>query len=145
MQKNEKLTDDTNIDTDITISTAVRRCPRAEEELQLRKDESFLLYRAVSEDSGDPPTPSVYRPFLSFTDVLAAIRDELVGVDPAAPKPTYILEKWTSKGDFNLSFFRFRDELIEAEPPNEDYHMEQTARFKLEGDEVVDFRPVPHA
>ena len=86
----------------------------------------------------DPDT-SHWSPFLSFAEVLAAIRDWLITQDPALPKPHYTLEKWASKGDFNLSFFRFRDELIEVEPPNEDYHMEQVARFELEGDEVTGF------
>ena len=125
----------------VSIAAVVRRCPRAAEALRLTRDESFLLYKVSSDGQENArERPSAYRPFLSFTDVLAAIRDELIGRDPAAPKPLYVLEKWASKGDFNLSFFRFKDELIEVEPPNEDFHMEQTARFELEGDEVVSFR-----
>ena len=125
----------------ICIKAAIRRCPRAEKALRLKRDESFLLYRSAPEGQAEVyQSLSSYRPFLSFADVLAAIRDEMVGADQAAPKPSYVLEKWTSRGDFNLSFFRFKDELIEVEPPNEDYHMEQTARFELEGDEVVRFR-----
>ena len=58
------------------------------------------------------------------------------------PKPKYTLEKWAAKGAFNLTFFRFKDELIEVEPPDEDFHMELTARFELEGDEVVSFRQI---
>ena len=125
----------------IGIRTAVSRCPNAEKELHLKRDEVFMLHRIMQ--AGQRGEKAIdYQPFLSFTDVLAAIRDELVTGDPSLPKPKYTLEKWASKGDFNLTFFRFKDELIEVEPPNEDFHMEQTTRFELEGDEVVSFRQI---
>ena len=123
----------------VGIAAAVTRCPRAEKELHLQKDEVFLLRRLLSDGQPDPEAV-LYPPFLSFTDVLAVIRDEMIGQDSADRKPSYALEKWMAKGSFNLTFFRFRDELIEVTPPDEDYHMEQTARFDLEGDEVVSFR-----
>lgn len=125
----------------ISISSAVRRCPRAGADLHLKRDETFMLQRMTPDHQPDPA--ATYRPFLSFTDVLEAIRDEMVQLTPDAPKPTYTLEKWTSKGDFNLTFFRFRDELIEVEPPDEDFHMEQTAVFYLEGDEVTGYHLLP--
>ena len=125
----------------IGIRTAVSRCPKAEKELCLKRDEVFMLHRIMPAGQCDGKAP-VYQPFLSFADVLAAIRDELITGDPSSPKPRYTLEKWVSKGDFNLTFFRFKDELIEVEPPDEDFHMEQTARFELEGDEVVSFRQI---
>ena len=125
----------------IGIRTAVSRCPNAEKELHLKRDEVFMLHRIMQ--AGQRGEKALdYQPFLSFTDVLAALRDELVTRDPSLPKPKYTLEKWASKGDFNLTFFRFKDELIEVELPDEDYHMEQTARFELEGDEVVSFRQI---
>ena len=123
----------------VGIAAAVKRCPRAEKDLHLKKDEIFMLQWALPNGQPDPEA-TAYQPFLSFTDVLAAVRDELVKRDPALPKPYYRLEKWVSQGDFNLTFFRFRDELIEVEPPDEDFHMEQTACFELSGDEVVSFR-----
>ena len=123
------------------IHAAVSRCPKAEKELYLKRDEVFMLHRIIPNGQLDPASP-VWQPFLSFTDVLAVIRDELVTGDPSLPKPKYTLEKWASKGDFNLTFFRFKDKLIEVEPPDEDFHMEQTARFELEGDEVVSFRQI---
>ena len=122
----------------VSIAAAVKRCPRAEKELHLKRDEVFLLRQALLDGQPDPAA-AAYTPFLSFTDVLASVRDELVQQDPALPKPYYRLEKWASKGDFNLTFFRFRDELIELEPPDEDFHMEQTAVFYLDGDEVMGF------
>ena len=123
----------------VSIQTAVRRCPRAEEELHLKKNEVFMLCRTLPNGQPDPAFLP-YPPFLSFTDVLAVIRDEMLRQSSADRKPSYVLEKWTSKGDFNLTFFRYRDELIEVTPPDEDYHMEQTVRFDLAGDEVVSFR-----
>ena len=125
----------------IGIRTAVSRCPKAEIELHLKRDEVFMLHQVVPAGQRDDKALD-YQPFLSFTDVLEAIRDELVTRDPSLPKPKYTLEKWASRGDFNLTFFRFKDELIEVEPPNEDFHMEQTTRFELEGDEVVSFRQI---
>ena len=116
----------------------VSRCPKAEKELYLKRNEVFMLHRIIP--AGQPTDETaVYQPFLSISDVLAAIRDEMVTRDPALPKPGYTLEKWASKGDFNLTFFRFKDELIEVEPPDEDFHMEQTAVFYLDGDEVMGF------
>ena len=121
----------------ISVAAAVRRCPEAEKELRLKRDELFMLQRVFPDGELDSDT-SLWSPFLSFAEVLAAIRDRLVTQDPALPKPRYVLEKWASKGDFNLTFFRFKDELIEVEPPDEDFHMEQTAVFCLEGDEVTE-------
>ena len=121
------------------IRAATRRCPEAAKELQLKKDEVFMLERLLPDGSSESGAPS-FRPFLSFADALAQIGDEMVTRDPALPKPHYVLEKWAAKGDFNRTFFRFRDELIEVDPPDEDYHMELTARFELEGDEVVSLR-----
>ena len=124
----------------VSVAAAVRRCPEAEKELRLKRDELFMLQRVLPDGELDPDT-SLWSPFLSFAEVLAAVRDRLVTQDPALPKPRYVLEKWASKGDFNLTFFRFKDELIEAEPPDEDFHMEQTAVFCLEGDEVTEVSP----
>ena len=122
------------------INAAILRLAReAEKELHLKKDEAFTLERLLPNAKPDPDSP-LYRPFLSFTDALAVIGDEMVSRDPALPKPRYVLEKWTSKGEFNLTFFRNRDELYDLDPPQDDYHMEQTARFELEGDEIVSFR-----
>ena len=123
----------------ISIAAAVSRCPEAEKELHLQRDEVFMLHRVMQAGQRDDKALD-YQPFLSFTDVLAAIRDELVMRDPSLPKSKYTLEKWASKGNFNMSFFRFRDELIEVEPPDEDFHMEQTAAFYMEGDEVTGFK-----
>lgn len=120
----------------VSVAAAVRRCPEAEKELRLKRDELFMLQRVLPDGELDSDT-SLWSPFLSFAEVLAFIRDRLLTQDPALPKPRYVLEKWASKGDFNLTFFRFKDELIEVEPPGEDFHMEQTARFEMEGDEIV--------
>ena len=124
------------------IAAAIHRCPRAKEDLHLQKDELFMLQRMRAGGMPDPESPA-YRPFLSFTDVLEAIRDEMISRDPAQPKPYYKLEKWSAKWNFNLTFFRFREELIEVEPPEDDYHMVQTAVFYLDGDEVVSYHQLP--
>ncbi len=142
----EKLQDELkrySVEESRVIRAAVRRCPEAAKELHLKKDEAFTLERLLPNVKPDPDSP-LYQPFLSFTDALAVIGDEMVSRDPALPKPRYVLEKWTSKGEFNLTFFRNRDELYDLDPPQDDYHMEQTARFEMEGDEVVSFRLIKH-
>ena len=120
------------------IRAAVRRCPGAKKELQLKRDEVFKLER--SPQNGEPnPGPRFRRFFLSFADVLAVIGEDMESKAHAFPKPRYNLEKWFVRGEFNRYFYHTGDELIEVNPQNEDHHRELMTFFWLDGEEVVNF------